>query len=71
MVKSRLKKVPQSARLSAGGGCKCYLGNAHMGVETSWKGLPLLERSLFSPIEKFFTLSPQTKILFSQALQIR
>ena len=35
MVKSRLKKVPQSARLSAGGGCKCYLDNAHMGVVTS------------------------------------
>ena len=35
MVKSRLKKVPQSARLSAGGGCKCYLGNAQIEVVTS------------------------------------
>ena len=26
MVKLRLKKVPQSARLSAGGGGNCYLG---------------------------------------------
>ena len=31
MVKSRLKKVPQSARLSAGG-CNCYLSNAHIEV---------------------------------------
>ena len=35
MVKLRLKKVPQSARLSAGGGCNCYLGNAHMEVVTN------------------------------------
>ena len=35
MVKLRLKKVPQSARLSAGGGGNCYLGNAHMEVGTS------------------------------------
>ena len=35
MVKSRLKKVPQSARLSAGGGGNCYLGNAQIEVETS------------------------------------
>ena len=41
MAKSRLKKVPQSARLSAGGGCNCYLGNAQIEVETSRKGLPL------------------------------
>ena len=34
MVKSRLKKVPQSARLSAGGGCNCYLGNAQIEVVT-------------------------------------
>ena len=32
MVKSRLKKVPQGAHLSAGGGCNCYLGNAHIEV---------------------------------------
>ena len=35
MVNSRLKKVPQSARLSAGGGCNCYLGNAQIEVETN------------------------------------
>ena len=34
-VKSRLKKVPQGARLSAGGGGNCYLGNAHIEVETN------------------------------------
>ena len=34
MVKSRLKKVPQSARLSAGG-CNCYLGNAQIEVGTN------------------------------------
>ena len=34
-VKSRLKKVPQSACLSAGGGGKCYLGNAQIEVVTS------------------------------------
>ena len=34
MVKLRLKKVPQSARLSAGGGCNCYLGNAQIEVAT-------------------------------------
>ena len=32
MVKSRLKKVPQSARLSAGGGVNCYLGNTQIEV---------------------------------------
>ena len=42
-LKSGRQKVPQSARLSAGGGCKCYLGNAHMEVLTSGKGLPLVE----------------------------
>ena len=38
---SAWKKVPQSARLSAGGGCNCYLGNAQIEVGTYWKGLPL------------------------------
>ena len=28
------EKVPQSARLSAGGGCNCYLGNAQIEVVT-------------------------------------
>ena len=33
MAKSRLKKkCPQSARLSAGGGGNCYLGNAQIEV---------------------------------------
>ena len=41
MVKSRLKKVPQSARLSAGGRCNCYLGNAQIEVASYGKGLPL------------------------------
>ena len=36
--------MPQSARLSAGGGCNCYLGNAQIEVGTYWKGLPLLPR---------------------------
>ena len=31
-LKSARKKVSQSARLSAGGGCNCYLGNAHIEV---------------------------------------
>ena len=35
MVKSRLKKVPQSTRLSEGGGCNCYLGNAQIEVVTN------------------------------------
>ena len=36
-LKSARKKVPQGARLSAGGegGCNCYLGNAQIEVETS------------------------------------
>ena len=41
MVKSRLKKVPQSARLSAGGGCNCYLGNAQIKWALIKKALPL------------------------------
>ena len=40
MVKSRLKKVPQSARLSAGGGGNCYLGNAQIDVASYKKVLP-------------------------------
>ena len=39
MVKSRLKKVAQSARLSAGG-CNCYLGNAQKEVASYKKVLP-------------------------------
>ena len=47
MVKSRLKKsAPECPFECGGGGGKCYLGNAHMGVVTSWKGLPLSWRGL-------------------------
>jgi len=35
------KKVPQSARLSAGGGCNRYLGNAQIEVTLISKVLPL------------------------------
>ena len=41
MLKSRLKKSAPECPFECGGGCKCYLGNAHMEVLTSWKGLPL------------------------------
>ena len=41
------KKVPQSARLSAGGGGNCYLGNAQIKWALIKKGLPL-ETTLFS-----------------------
>ena len=37
------KKVPQSARLSAGGGSNRYLGNAQIEVTLISVGLPLLE----------------------------
>ena len=44
MLKSRLKKsAPECPFECGGGGCKCYLGNAHMEVLTSGKGLPLVE----------------------------
>ena len=33
-------EVPQSARLSAGGGCNCYLGNAQMPSLAILLGLP-------------------------------
>ena len=33
--------MPQSARLSEGGGCNRYLGNAHLDRETSSGVLPL------------------------------
>ena len=35
------KKVPQSARLSEGGGCNRYLGNAQIEVPLTVLGLPL------------------------------
>ena len=61
MVKSRLKKVPQSGRLSAGGGGgNCYLGNAQIEVGTNKKGLPLHctdEKGKESPGE-FWKLRP-------------
>ena len=40
-LKSARKKVPQSARLSAGGGCNRYLGNAQIEVVLNSKVLPL------------------------------
>ena len=43
LLKSARKKVPQSARLSAGGGCNRYLGNAQIEVTLTSKVLPLLE----------------------------
>ena len=53
LLKSARKKVPQSARLSAGGGrCNRYLGNAQIEVTLSFMGLPLVTRS---PIELFWT----------------
>ena len=36
--------MPQSARLSAGGGCNRYLGNAQIEVTLTSVGLPLLLR---------------------------
>ena len=41
-LKSARKKVPQSALLSAGGGCNCYLGNAQIEVMLNSKVLPLV-----------------------------
>ena len=41
LLKSARKKVPQSARLSAGGGCNRYLGNAQIEVTLISVGLPL------------------------------
>ena len=35
----------QSARLSAGGGCNRYLGNAQIDAPLIWGGLPLLLRN--------------------------
>ena len=47
MVKSRLKKVPQSARLSAGGGGKLLLGQCpHRGGD-KLKGASLAPRISF------------------------
>ena len=40
LLKSARKKVPQSARLSAGG-CNRYLGNAQIEVTLTSKVLPL------------------------------
>ena len=42
LLKSVRKKVPQSARLSAGGrgGCNRYLGNAQIEVPLTALGLP-------------------------------
>ena len=40
LLKSARKKVPQSARLSAGGGGNRYLGNAQIEVTLIWKVLP-------------------------------
>ena len=42
LLKSAQKKVPQSARLSAGGegGCNRYLGNAQIEVTLTSKVLP-------------------------------
>ena len=40
-LKSARKKVPQSARLSAGGGGNRYLGNAQIEVALTAKVLPL------------------------------
>ena len=42
LLKSARKKVPQSARLSAGGGCNRYLGNAQIEVPLNLMGLPLV-----------------------------
>ena len=41
LLKSSRKKVPYSARLSAGGGCKSYKGNAQMPFTLFFMGLPL------------------------------
>ena len=41
MVKMARKKVPQSARLRAGGGSNRYLGNAQMEGASNEMGLPL------------------------------
>ena len=40
LLKSARKKVPQSARLSAGGGGNGYLGNAQIEVTLTSKVLP-------------------------------
>ena len=41
MVKSRLKKVPQSARLSAGGGVKLLFGQCPHRGDINLKGASL------------------------------
>ena len=59
--------MPQGARLSAGGGCNCYLGNAQIEVETSWKGLPLqLTLHLTGTLESAAYISHDWCYKFSQ-----
>ena len=41
MVKSRLKKSAPGCPFECGGGCNCYLGNAHIEVAPLLKGASL------------------------------
>ena len=45
--------MPQSARLSAGGGCNRNLGNAQIEVVPFWLGLPLVHVDIFRHFPKF------------------
>ena len=49
MVKKEGKIAPEKSApecpFECGGGCNCYLGNAHMEVVTSWKVLPLVSNN--------------------------
>ena len=50
LLKLVRKKVPQSARLSAGGGCNPHLGNAQIEVTVLSVGLPLPLYAAVGPI---------------------
>ena len=64
----------ESARLSAGGGCNCYLGNAHIEVATNWKVLPLRVHGLCGSLVRrsnwsslllsFWYLCPQHTLIY-------
>ena len=64
MVKSHPKKSAPECPFECGGGCKCYLGNAHMGVVTSWKGLPYTVSLTVKRLFLFLTTSLNLSLPF-------
>ena len=65
--------MPQSARLSVGGGCNCYLGNAQIAAHLNWASFDyllvgtfqLLPKTPFegSPYLLYFTLDSPNGLL--------